>query len=124
MDRKKILQILILMLLLTGLVGCATENQTPEITQPVVEEELAPTDTEEQVATDLPEPTEEPTEELVEELVEEPTEEPAEEPTEEMVAEPVAEGEDHCLNCHTDQQMLIDTAEALEEVESENEGAG
>jgi len=33
-----------------------------------------------------------------------------------------AEGLDYCLECHSDQQMLIDTAKPQEEVVSENEG--
>lgn len=35
-------------------------------------------------------------------------------------AEPISE----CLVCHTDKEMLIDTADPEEEVISENEGAG
>ena len=40
-----------------------------------------------------------------------------------LVALP-ASGGDYCVECHTDQQMLIDTAAPAEEAESENEGAG
>jgi len=29
-----------------------------------------------------------------------------------------------CVDCHTDQQALIDTADPVEEVVSENEGEG
>jgi hypothetical protein len=32
--------------------------------------------------------------------------------------------ESACVECHSDQAMLIDTAAPVEEVESENEGAG
>jgi PBP1b-binding outer membrane lipoprotein LpoB len=35
-----------------------------------------------------------------------------------------AEAETYCVDCHTDQQALIDTAKPEEEVISENEGAG
>ncbi len=35
-----------------------------------------------------------------------------------------AEEVDHCLDCHTDKQTLIDTAEEVVEVEAENEGEG
>ena len=47
-----------------------------------------------------------------------PTEEPISEPTEEPV--PV----DNCLDCHTNKDLLIDTADPEEEVISENEGEG
>ena len=49
-------------------------------------------------------------------------EEPAEpEPTEAIADEPQV---DNCVECHTDQQTLIDTADPVAEVESENEGEG
>lgn len=43
--------------------------------------------------------------------------------TQPVAAEPV---ENYCVTCHTDKQMLIDTAEPVEEVaeESESEGVG
>ncbi|NIW46387.1 MAG: hypothetical protein GWN14_07820 [candidate division Zixibacteria bacterium] len=43
-----------------------------------------------------------------------------------IVSGPVAENDvvDQCLTCHTDKQMLIDTAKPEEEEVSENEGAG
>ena len=59
------------------------------------------------------------------------TEEPSPEPEE--TEEPEVEGSEHagtpdeisaCVECHTDQTMLIDTAAPQEEAESENEGAG
>ena len=64
--------------------------------------------------------------------------EPATTPTVQAVAEsesmdeetstedPVAEVQspDECILCHTDKQMLIDTAKPEEEVVEENEGAG
>lgn len=38
--------------------------------------------------------------------------------------EEAAENVSACVECHTDQAMLIDTADPVEEVKSENEGAG
>ncbi len=32
--------------------------------------------------------------------------------------------ENHCLNCHADKERLIDTAAPVQEVKTENEGAG
>ena len=57
-----------------------------------------------------------------------PTEEPVEEenaPAPEVVSviEEPAEP-DHCLECHTDKERLIDTAKPEEVVVSENEGEG
>lgn len=46
---------------------------------------------------------------------------PDPEPTEAVAAEPVV---DNCVECHTDQQTLIDTADPVAEIESENEGEG
>ena len=51
-----------------------------------------------------------------------PTEEaPETEPTEAVAEEPAV---DNCVECHTDQQALVDTANPVEEVTSENEGEG
>jgi len=51
-----------------------------------------------------------------------PTEQaPDPEPTEAVPAEPQV---DNCVECHTDQQTLIDTADSVAEIESENEGEG
>ena len=59
---------------------------------------------------------------IPEEDVAAPTEQaPNPEPTEEVVAEPQV---DNCVECHTDQQTLIDTADPVAEVVSENEGEG
>jgi len=46
-------------------------------------------------------------------------------PAPETVAEVVDPAEpDACMDCHSDKDMLIDTADPLEEVVSENEGEG
>ena len=58
------------------------------------------------------------------------SETPTSEPTEAVAPDPepaptmeTAEV-DHCLDCHTDKQRLISTAKVVEEIVSENEGAG
>lgn len=43
---------------------------------------------------------------------------------EEDEALPESTSSNHCLECHADQQMLVDTAAPIEVVESENEGEG
>ena len=47
-------------------------------------------------------------------------------PTEEPVTDPTAEPIpiDNCLDCHTNKELLIQTADPEEEVIKENEGAG
>ncbi len=107
--------IILSVILLLGFTGCAQETEpveTPTEVAQLTEEPTTP-------------PTEEPTPtEAVDEPTEQPTVEPTEdpEPTEDVV---VGSGSaDSCLECHTDQQMLIDTADPVEVVESENEGAG
>jgi hypothetical protein len=47
---------------------------------------------------------------------------PTEEPPAELIAEPVPI--DNCLDCHTNKELLIQTADPKEEVISENEGEG
>lgn len=59
-----------------------------------------------------------------------PVVEPVETATEVAVVEPTVEmptevpETDKCVECHTDKDQLIDTADPVVEVESENEGAG
>ncbi len=66
---------------------------------------------------------EDPTEGL-EDDAEEPEEETEEPAEEEDSTAASAQGDDACIDCHTDKQALIDTSDPVEEVESENEGAG
>jgi hypothetical protein len=59
--------------------------------------------------------------------LEEPTDEPeeTEEPGDSEVDDAMSSDETStCVECHTDQAMLIDTADPVEVAESENEGAG
>jgi len=59
---------------------------------------------------------------IPDEEAEAPTEQaPDPEPTEAVAAEPQV---DNCVECHTDQQILIDSADPVAEIESENEGEG
>jgi hypothetical protein len=102
------------LLLVLSLVGCGGQT-TPEV---------GPTAT----AYTYPPPMYDPDEvsasltAIPEEEAAAPTEEvQAPEPTEEVVVEPQV---DNCIECHTDQQALIDTADPVAEVLSENEGEG
>lgn len=108
---KKYLQMGIFLLILIFIVGCSPEQSAE---QTVTE---APTATEVLVPTPMEAPTS--TAEL-----EEPIEEPEEtEESDSQEAEPQAQ-DSACIECHTDKQMLIYTADPVEELESESEGAG
>ena len=121
MKLSKYLVILILaVILMWGLAGCAQATTPVEPPTEVVGEPTTPPTVEES-PTDPVQPTQEPTEEPTAEPTVEPSEE-APEPTEEVADVPPST--DSCVECHTDQQMLIDTADPVEPVESENEGAG
>ena len=106
---NKILFIGFVLAILLVAVGCSPAQPTVE---PIVE---TPVETEEAT---LP-PTEAPTATPAEET--EASEDPGESENDQAVSpgEPSA-----CVECHSDQAMLIDTAAPVEEVESENEGAG
>jgi hypothetical protein len=102
------------LLLVLSLVGCA-EQATLEV-QPTATEYAypAPLNDPAEVAASLTE--------VPEQGAGDTDEEPAEpEPTEAIAAEPQV---DNCVECHIDQQTLIDTADPVAEVESENEGEG
>jgi outer membrane biosynthesis protein TonB len=110
---KEILLIAGLLLALM-LVGCA-EQSTP-VAQPTATEYAypAPLNDPAEVAASLTAIPEDEAMEANEESVQP-------EPTEAIAAEPQV---DNCVECHTDQQTLIDTADPVAEVESENEGEG
>jgi hypothetical protein len=101
----------------TGVEAAATEELEEAVVEEAVDEPDAGLETEE-----VPEGESDPTEGLEDEA-EEPGEE-TEEPAEEESAAASAQGDDACIDCHTDKQALIDTADPVVEVESENEGAG
>jgi len=104
-----------LFLLLMTVMGCSPGQRTEEVVTEIPEEtELAT----------LP-PTVAPTAtDEIQESVDEPTDEP--EQTEDTSSEDAmsTDQDGACVECHTDKAMLIDTADPVEEVESENEGAG
>jgi len=112
---KNLIILVLTIIVLTGLVGCVQETAQDETSMEVAQASKEPTTspTEDELPTEPPEPTEIPTAE--------PTEEDSE-PTEELAA--ASDDFDYCVECYVDQQMLIDTAAPVEEVESENEGAG
>lgn len=96
-----ILIFLTLALLMTALIGCGPDAAPEE-----EEEAQAPAPIGVEVA-------------MAEEIVEEtavPTSTPA------VITETMTV--DYCLDCHTNKEMLIDTADPEEEVISENEGEG
>ena len=114
MKIRNVFFILAVLLSVLFLTGCGSQA-TPEV---------------EPTATDQPYPTpmNDPKEvmakltAIAKDAVAAPTEvAPPPEPTEEVVEEPLM---DQCVECHTDQQALIDTADPVAEVVSENEGEG
>ena len=114
MKIPKLFFVLAVLLLVLSLVGCGGQA-TPEV---------GPTAT----AYTYPPPMYDPDEvaasltAIPDEQAAAPAEEvPAPEPTEEIAQEPQV---DNCVECHTDQQTLIDTADPVAEVVSENEGEG
>jgi len=111
---KKILFLGLMLALLLVAAGCSPAQPTlePTVEKPVETEEATLPPTEAPTAT----PAEE---ESAEETVT--TEEPGESENDQAVSP----GEiSACVECHSDQAMLIDTAAPVEEVEIENEGAG
>ena len=121
MSRERNLILFVALAALVALPGC-NEQSAPMVAAPTATEYAYPPpayDPDEVVAslTAMPEEDQE---------AADPTEEPQPEApetgdTEMVAAEPEV---DNCLACHTDQQTLIDTADPVAEVESENEGEG
>ncbi len=94
----KMTNLLVSLLLLMGtllLAGCQTAESDPAEEVAVAEPEIVET------ATAVP---------------------PTEEPPAEIAAEPVPV--DNCLDCHSNKDLLIQTADPEEEVINENEGEG
>ena len=121
MRRMKNLIFAIALLALMGLSSCAGQP-TPTAVLPTPTAVL-PTPTEYAYPAPMNDPGEVAARltEMPEAAAATPTQPSVPEPTEEVVAEPQV---DNCLECHTDQQMLIDTADPVAEVVSENEGQG
>ena len=114
MNHSKIFFCLAVILLVLGLAGCGSEP-VPTLEPTATEYTYPPpmNDPDEFAASILATPEEE--------VAAAPTEAPEAEPTEEVASEPQV---DNCVECHNDQQMLIDTADPVAEVVSENEGEG
>ena len=112
-NTRRILLYVCFVLVLLAVAGCSSEAPSTVVVaeehvqtdQATLSPTAAPTATEQEAATEVVNETEEP----------QPEDEEDAASTEEISA---------CVTCHTDQAMLIDTADPVEEVESENEGAG
>jgi hypothetical protein len=137
MKPKTILTPVFLLLMLLAVWGCkpapaptqapATTTEVELITTEVPEE--APAEAAVEATDDSPAAEEavqvnkDPSEGLEDETGE-PAEETEESAEEEENTAASAQGDDACIDCHTDKQALIDTSDPVVEVESENEGAG
>jgi hypothetical protein len=60
----------------------------------------------------------------VDEISIEPTIEPTEEPPPTEAPTPKPDDVDHCISCHSDKQLLIETADPEAEPEAESSGEG
>ena len=115
MKSSRMLFLFAVLLLVVSVAGCGNEpTQTPEPPAPT-HAYPPPMNDPDGVAVSLTA--------IPEEDALAPTEEEAldPEPTDQVVAEPQV---DNCVECHTNQQTLIDTADPVAEVVSENEGEG
>ena len=114
MKISKIIFWISVLLIIMSIAGCGSEP-TPTVEPPAATHAYPPpmNDPDEVAASLTAMPDEE---------VAAPAEEaPNPEPTDEIAVEPQV---DNCVECHTDQQTLIDTADPIAEVVSENEGEG
>lgn len=114
MKITRILFLIVIAIFILGVAACGSESTPlPELT-PTTYTYPPPMNDPDEVAASLTA--------MPEEEVAVPTEEtPDPEPTDEVAAEPQV---DNCVECHTDQQTLIDTADPIAEIVSENEGEG
>jgi hypothetical protein len=104
-----ILVCLVLFLMALGLGACGSRSEPSEVPSAGMEG-----------VEDVPTVISETTDDAVLEATE-----ASDEPTQEEETVAVAEeAENYCIDCHTSQQSLIDTAKPEDEVVSENEGEG
>lgn len=98
---------LLLILIATGLWGCSAAQDLPEMPVEAAAADISDAATSADTAPAPDEPT--PTDET---------------DLDNDLAVDAAEEQDYCIDCHTDQAMLTNTAAPEEEAEPENEGEG